>query len=130
MDMNYDVFNFMSGKAIIDLIASYSLVMLIIGVLSVVAMWKIFTKAGRPGIFSIIPLYNVIVLFQISGLSGWLVLLYLIPVANIIVTCLFCSRLAKAFGKGFGYTLGLLFFNTIFIMILGLGNSSYVGPNN
>ena len=33
--------------------------------------------------------------------------------------------LAKAFGKGAGFTVGLILANTIFIMMLGFDSSSY-----
>ena len=55
----------------------------IIGVLTIIAMWKIFTKAGKPGWASLIPIYNVVVLFQIVNLSPWLILLFIVPIVNI-----------------------------------------------
>ena len=36
-------------------------------VLMVASMWKVFTKAGKPGWAAIIPIYNLIVLLQIAG---------------------------------------------------------------
>lgn len=103
----------------------------IIGVLTIIAMWKIFTKAGKPGWTSLIPIYNMIVLFQIVNLNPWLLLLFLVPVVNIIATfilcIMMCLRLAKAFNKGTGFAIGLIFLNTIFILILCFGNSEYVG---
>lgn len=50
----------------------------IIGVLTIIAMWKIFTKAGKPGWASLIPIYNVVVLFQVVNLSPWLILLFIV----------------------------------------------------
>ncbi|MCI8346485.1 MAG: signal peptidase I [Bacilli bacterium] len=103
----------------------------VIGILSIIAMWKIFTKAGKPGWASIIPIYNIIVLFQLVGLTPWLLLLYFIPIINVIAAIVLMImvsiRLAKAFGKSSGFTVGLIFLNTIFILILGLGDSKYVG---
>lgn len=105
----------------------YLITALIVGVLSIVAMWKIFTKAGKPGWASIVPIYNMYVLFEIAGMSGWMFLLLLIPIANIIVTFMLYIKLAKAFGKGVGFGLGLIFLNTIFTLILGFDSSEYVG---
>lgn len=103
----------------------------IIGVLTIIAMWKIFVKAGKPGWASLIPIYNAIVLFQIVNLSPWLLLLSIVPIVNIIamfiISIMLCLRLAKAFQKGTGFAIGLIFLNTIFILILGLGDSKYVG---
>jgi len=35
--------------------------------------------------------------------------------------------LAKSFGQGTGFALGLIFLSVIFIMILGFGDARYVG---
>ena len=59
--------------------AFYLIIGAIYVVLSVVAMWKIFTKAGQAGWKSIIPIYNLIVLCQISGLNPLMILLIFIP---------------------------------------------------
>ena len=80
-------------------------------------------------------MYNTVVLFRISGLSPWLVLVYLtsiIPfigwIAILVLTIVQANKLSKSFGKDIGYTIGLIFLPTIFYMILGFGNASYVGP--
>lgn len=54
---------------IMDLIAAYLIFVLILAILQIVAWWRIFSKAGEAGWKSIIPIYNVIVLFKICGLS-------------------------------------------------------------
>lgn len=41
-----------------------------------------------------------------------------------------CYQLAKAFGKKFFFALGLFFFYPIFMLILGLDNSKYLGPQD
>ena len=114
-----------------SVITQYLGFMTVIYVLLIIAMWKIFTKAGKPGWASIVPIYNVIVMFQIIGLNPWLLLLYLIPVVNFVVAIVFsimqASRLSKAFGKGTGFTLGLFFLNPIFLLMLGFGDSKYIG---
>lgn len=118
-------------SALGNVITQYLGFMTVIYVLLIIAMWKIFTKAGKPGWASIVPIYNVVVMFQIIGLNPWLLLLYLIPVVNFVVAIVFsimqASRLSKAFGKGTGFALGLFFLNPIFLLILGFGDSKYVG---
>lgn len=114
-----------------SMITQYLGFMTVIYVLLIIAMWKIFTKAGKPGWASIIPIYNIVVMFQIIGLNPWLLLLYLIPVVNFVVAIVFsimqASRLSKAFGKGTGFALGLFFLNPIFLLMLGFGDSKYIG---
>ena len=107
------------------MIICYSLIAFIVWLLTIIAHWKIFTKAGKPGWASIVPLYNLYILFQIAGYNGWLFLLLLIPFVNVVMMVLVCIRLAKDFGKGYGFALGLLFLNTVFTLILGLGSSKY-----
>ena len=112
-------------------ITQYLGFMTVFYVLLVIAMWKIFTKAGKPGWAAIVPIYNVVVMFQIIGLNPWLLLLYLIPVVNFVAAIVFsimqASRLSKAFGKGTGFAFGLFFLNPIFLLILGFGDSKYIG---
>lgn len=104
------------------------IVSLALSIAAIAALWKIFTKAGKPGWAAIIPIYNIIVLFQIVGLNPLMVLLFLVPIANIIISIMVELRLAKAFGKGVGFALGLMFLGPIFYMILGFGSSTYLGP--
>lgn len=99
---------------------------LIVYVLLIVAQWKIFTKAGREGWKAIIPLYNMYVLTEISGQSGWLFLLCFIPgVGALIWEILVAIKLAPAFGKDTGFAIGLIFLGPIFQMILGFGAAEY-----
>ena len=93
---------------------------LIVAVLLIIAMWKIFSKAGQGGC--------VYMLCKIADGNGWKFLLLLIPIVNIIYTIMLCHRLAKSFGKGFLFTLGLLLLPNIFTLILGFGGSQYIGP--
>lgn len=98
-------------------------------VLLIVANWKIFEKAGKPGWAAIIPIYNVIVLLEIIGKPLWWFLLLLIPVVNIIIGIIMLNLLSKSFGKGVGFTVGLIFLPFIFMPILGFDNSArYIGP--
>ncbi|MDB4335011.1 DUF5684 domain-containing protein [bacterium] len=96
--------------------------------LMVIANWKIYTKAGKPGWACIIPVYNLIVLLEIVGKPLWWIILLLIPGVNIVILIIIMNLLSKSFGKGVGFTLGLIFLGIIFIPILGFGSAKYVGP--
>ena len=43
---------------------------IVLMVVSVVAMWKIFEKAGKPGWAAVVPIYNLYVLYEISWGNG------------------------------------------------------------
>ncbi|MCZ2443067.1 MAG: DUF5684 domain-containing protein [Flavobacteriales bacterium] len=97
-------------------------------VIMLVSMWKIFTKAGKPGWACIVPIYNIIVLLEIVNKPVWWILLYLIPIANIIVGIIVIVNLAKAFGKDVGYAIGLILLPIVFIPMLAFSDAQYNQP--
>jgi hypothetical protein len=100
----------------------------VIFILIIVAEWKMYEKAGKPGWAVLIPIYNTIVMLEIVGKPWWWILLFLIPGINLIFAIWMLNLLSKSFGKGVGFTIGLLFLSFIFIPILGFGDAEYVGP--
>lgn len=93
--------------------------------ISVIGMWKLFTKAGKPGWACIIPIYNMIVLLEIAGKPIWWIILFFIPIVNVVISILMYVGIAERFGRGVGTALGLIFFPIIFMMILGFGSAEY-----
>ena len=104
------------------------IISLLIALLIIVAMWKVFTKAGQPGWASIIPIYNLYIWCKIVGRPWWWILLMLIPFVNFIVAIILCIDMAKSFGKGAGFGIGLALLGIIFWPILGFGSAQYQGP--
>jgi hypothetical protein len=100
---------------------------LVFGLIAIVSLWKIFTKAGWPGWASIIPFYNFYVICRIAGKPGWWLVLMLIPLVNFIVAIIVFFGLAKSFGKGAGFALGLILLGIIFLPILAFGDARYQG---
>lgn len=94
----------------------------------IISMWVIFIKAGKPGWSSIIPIYNLFVLLNIAGKSWWWFFFLIIPFINIIAIIALLHNLSISFGKGIGFTFGLIFLGFLFIPILAFGNAKYVGP--
>ena len=90
-----------------------------------VAHWKAFAKAGRPGWVIFIPFYNLYVCMQISSKPGWWWVLLCIPFVNIIFSILMMRGLARNFGKGVGFTVGLLLLPIVFWPILAFGDARY-----
>lgn len=90
-------------------------------------LWKVFEKAGEPGWAVIIPIYNVYVLIKISGNAWWWLILFLIPVVNILAAVKISIDVAKKFGQGIPFALGLMFFSFIFYPLLGFGDYQYQG---
>jgi hypothetical protein len=101
---------------------------LAIGLLMVISMWKVFTKAGQPGWAAIVPIYNVVVLLNIIGRPIWWIILFMIPFVNFVIIIMVVLDLAKCFGKSAGFGIGLLLLGVIFFPILAFGSDRYLGP--
>ena len=100
-------------------------------VFGIIVQWKIFTKAGEPGWASIVPIYNVMILSKICGRGEMFGLLILIPcpLVTIVIMVMLIFDLAKVFGKGTGFGLGLVFLGFIFYPMLGFGSAQYTRPS-
>ncbi len=100
-------------------------------VFSIIAGWKIFEKAEEEGWKILIPFYNTYTLFRIAGRNGWGFLLMLIPIVNLFVALMIAIDLAKHYGKStmFG-VIALFLFQPIGMLILGFGDSKYVGTKH
>jgi hypothetical protein len=103
------------------------LVYLVILVAVVAGFWKAFEKAGEPGWAAIIPIYNTYVMIKISGNPWWWLLLFIIPVINIIAIIKISIDVAQAFGQSLLFGLGLAFLSFIFWPLLGFGDYEYGG---
>ncbi|MFE1646973.1 DUF5684 domain-containing protein [Microbacterium sp. P01] len=99
---------------------------LIVYIVLVIAYWRIFTKAGVPGWLSIIPFVNMYFLVKIAGMNGWLFLLLIIPIVNVVFSVILAIKLGAAFGKGAVFSVVLLWlFSLIGYLILGFGSAEY-----
>ncbi len=105
----------------------FSVVMLAFGLLMIASVWKIFTKAGKPGWASIIPIYNLIVMLEITGKPIWWIVLFLIPFVNFVAALLLSLALAEKFGKSTGFGVGLALLSFVFFPMLAFGDARYRG---
>jgi hypothetical protein len=103
------------------------IISLAIAILMIAAMWKVFSKAGQPGWAVIIPIYNIYIMCKVAGRPGWWVLLMFIPLVNFIIAIILNIDIAKNFGQGVGFGIGLIFLPFIFYPILGFGSAQYQG---
>ncbi|MBR1472305.1 MAG: hypothetical protein IJ600_11775 [Lachnospiraceae bacterium] len=101
---------------------------LIVAVLTIIADWKIFEKAGEAGWKSLIPFYNLYIMFKIAWGNGWLALLLLVPCVGSVFMIIMNYKLVKAFGQGIGFFILSIFFPNITWLILAFGDSQYIGP--
>ena len=99
-------------------------------VIEIVGLWYLFVKAGEPGWAAIIPIYNYLIAIKVAGKPWWYILMFLVPIFDLIFYIIILHGLSKNFGKGSGFTVGLFFFRFIFIPILGFGKSVYIGDKS
>ncbi len=112
-----------------ELLAASSFLTFLIGILfalaPVIALWKLFEKAGQPGWAAIIPIFNIIVLLKIAGKPAWWILLCLIPIVNIVILIMTYIGLCKNFGKDSMFAVLAFFFPFIFLLLLAFGDDQY-----
>ena len=105
------------------------IILLAIAVLLIVGWWNMFEKAGYEGWKCLIPLYSSYVKYEMAfgEERGLLFLVSYIPSVGPLFSIIFLYKTAKAFGKGVGYTAGLLFLQPVFVILLGRGSALYEG---
>jgi hypothetical protein len=111
---------------LIALLGAYLFFVIGLAVFAIVCLWRVYEKAGKPGWACLVPIYNIVVLLEIIRKPVWWLILMLIPIVNIVILIKVYRELARAFGQGVGFTLGLIFVNIVFIALLAFGNFEYV----
>jgi len=104
------------------------LFVLAIAIFYVVAGWKVFAKAGEPGWGVFVPIYNLYLVCKIAGRPEWWLILFFIPLVNVVIGLIIAMDIAKAFSKGPGFGLGLWILSFIFVPVLGYGSAQYTKP--
>lgn len=112
----------------------FKIVMISISILFIygtILRWIIYKKAGKHGWAAIVPFYRQIVMYQICGLSPWLMLLWLIPIfgwiAMLVIAIMKRFCLSNSFGKGALFGFGLLFLEPIFQSVLAFSSKIEYG---
>jgi hypothetical protein len=99
----------------------------IVYVWTALALSRVFAKVGVDGWKAWVPVYNAVVFLGLGGLSGWLLLLWLIPIFGPIFVYVAVITAAHRVGTSFGYSAGmtvlaaLLF--PVWASILGFGGA-------
>ena len=98
---------------------------------AIVAQWRLYEKAGQPGIASIVPVWNFIVFLKIVGRPASHLFLALIPVfGQLYFVPKVWIEVCQSFGKRtmMDYVMVILF-NGLYILNLGLSyETEYEGP--
>lgn len=95
-------------------------------VLITVSLWLIFRKAGQPGWAALLPVYNLVVLVRVAGRPVWWFLMLLVPFIQWpLIWIVVLIDLARRFGKGPLFGVGMAFFGLIFFPVLAFSRASY-----
>lgn len=106
------------------------ILVIVVFVIMIASMWRIFTKAGKPGWASIVPIYNIIVMIDIVKMPVWTIILVFIPFVNAVFMLVVIYNLGKVFGKEMGFILGMIFLSPIFYPILAWSDAAYQGGSS
>jgi len=110
---------------------SIFVIVILFGFIGIVAQWRLYEKAGQPGIASIVPIWNFIVFLRLIGRPANHIFLFLIPVyGQLYLIPKVYIELCNSFGKRsiVDYVLVILF-NGFYILNLGLSyDVEYEGP--
>ncbi|WP_334072394.1 MULTISPECIES: DUF5684 domain-containing protein [Paenibacillus] len=95
--------------------------------LFIVAMYVLFAgaffslakKAGLDDIawFAFVPILNNILQLKLIKESGWWVLMYFVPIANLVFYIIWQVRLLNAFGKHGAYVLFGIFLSPVYAIL-------------
>lgn len=119
-------------QVIFGFIAAYIVLFLAIGVFVTICWWKIFKKAGKEGWESLIPIYNMYIIIQITNNPVWIMILaILVPGFGMLAyQILVAMNMAKAFGKETGFAILFFFVPIIALPILAFGKDTYRVPSS
>jgi hypothetical protein len=98
---------------------------LLLAAIQIAGMWLVFEKAGHAGWKAIIPIYNFYIMLQIGENAWWWLVLVFIPLINIYALYKIHAGVARSFGRGIGFGLGLTFLGVLFFPLLGFGDYQY-----
>lgn len=117
---------------LIGLIGTYFGLTILVVLVFIIAGWRLFSKAGKPGWAIIVPFYNLYIYTQIIKRPGWWILLYFsiaIPAVGalglVFLSIIDQLRLAKVFGRSAGFGVGLILLGWVFFPILAFSKSQY-----
>ena len=123
-----------SNGGIVALLTSgvVGIVGLLIIIVLLIAAWKLYAKAGKPGWAAIIPFYNIWVMGEIiyGSANAWKCLLMLIPGIGGFFGWLFLFRFAQVFGKEILFCILNILFPYIIMPMMAFGGDTYKGPTS
>ena len=95
------------------------------------AVWLICRKTTtRPGIWVWVPGFQFVSLFKAAGMPAWNILLLLVPVVNIVITVMWCFKIARTRQKSavWGFLLLIPVINIVAFFYLAFSSAPKAPP--
>jgi hypothetical protein len=88
-------------------------------ILSGIAFFRLAKIAGRQDVawFAWVPILSAILQLLLIKKSGWWVLMYLVPIANIVFFIIWQIKLLNAFGKHGAWVLFGIFISVVYYIL-------------
>ena len=103
------------------------LIIMALVIFCLVCMVKIFGKIGYKSWYALCPYFSNYLYYKAVWGDGWKWLLSWIPFYNIYLVIKTDIGLARSFGKGVGFGIGLILLAPIFMGILAFRKAEYIG---
>ncbi len=102
----------------------FAIITILFSLLVSVSTFNIFKKAQKKPSLSFIPVYNLLILLDITELPRLFFIMLLFPIINILIILVMLYRLSIIFQTNMAFALGLIFLGVIFLPLLNV--SKYV----
>jgi hypothetical protein len=99
---------------------------LVAAIIMNIGIWKTLEKGGISGTNLFVPIRNMRMMIRLAGLEGWKIPPLALLLGPALLSCI-PFGIARQFGKGRLFGLGLLLLPFIFFPILGFGRTRYLG---
>lgn len=94
-----------------------------------ICFYKIFAKAGKEGYVGLIPIYNIVVLFDIARMPFWTLIFFILPIVNffafIPLFMIAFYKLSKGFNQPFIIAVITMIFPFIGLPIIAFSKAEY-----
>jgi hypothetical protein len=93
-----------------------------------VSLWRVFTKMGQQGWTGVVPVLNFVSIGVLAGRTWWFGVVTIVPCVGFLFVVVLLHDLAKMFGHGVPFTIGLVVLPFVFLPVLAFAPSQrYVG---
>lgn len=125
---SYEVWGVKVLKTIMNLIigvVGFIDMMLLLVLINISPFWILNKRAGLPGRWALVPIYNVLLYCDLAGFSRWSSLLLLIPFVNIVFVLILDVHVAMKFGKSVWFWVGMFILPCVFFPILAASRAEW-----